>query len=604
MSDRLAARRRRRAQRRALRVPGATASSGSQRLRACASLAAPAALPLRAVRFGRVHVGAGVGRGRVFSWTITHRAVDPAFDAAVRDRRRRARRGPAARRQPRAVSNRPKLRARPARRRGARARSDTIGLLWLQTCLARRSNGAAEGSAVQALVQDGPGKAQGRGGHGRPSRTHRARRRHRRRTRRDSSRLSRPGARHPSRPRRRPRPFELVAPARVRLAASTRSRRRPALPRSVCPPGAAPREPPAASTRTTRPAAPPHNAPSPTSLQAATAAPRAEVASTVVELWELSAREAIRAHGRVVHVRGRHRPLRRLRRAVRSRRRARGQARRRRPRYGRDAIRAFLAGVGSDVVATAPPGRMRHHVSNLASTWFRRPRPPRRCYFPAMTGTASTTGAATGIASRPTATGGCSRTARAHRRQHARRLGRHPASCRLLVRLDRRAAAEHVAVAVDAVDAADRRPVLRVPQPGHRERGELARVRALPVVARDVLGGVRRVHERVVVGGPLARRRPGRSRRGSRSSRRRSGRARRVLRLRRLDHQRAGDGERHRRRVEAVVDQALGDVVDGHARVVRDRPQVDDALVRDEPVRARCRAPGSAARAAARRSWR
>ena len=34
----------------------------------------------------------------------------------------------------------------------------------------------------------------------------------------------------------------------------------------------------------------------------------------------------------------------------------------------------------------------------------------------------------------------------------------------LRVRLDGRAAAEHVAVAVDAVDAADRRPVLRVPQ--------------------------------------------------------------------------------------------------------------------------------------------
>ena len=42
-----------------------------------------------------------------------------------------------------------------------------------------------------------------------------------------------------------------------------------------------------------------------------------------------------------------------------------------------------------------------------------------------------------------------------------------------------------------------------------------------------------------------------------------------VLALGRLDHQRAGDRERHRRRVEAVVDEPLGDVVDGHARRLR-----------------------------------
>ena len=40
-----------------------------------------------------------------------------------------------------------------------------------------------------------------------------------------------------------------------------------------------------------------------------------------------------------------------------------------------------------------------------------------------------------------------------------------------------------------------------------------------------------------------------------------------VLALGRLDHERARDGEGHRRRVEAVVDEALGDVVDGDAGV-------------------------------------
>ena len=35
---------------------------------------------------------------------------------------------------------------------------------------------------------------------------------------------------------------------------------------------------------------------------------------------------------------------------------------------------------------------------------------------------------------------------------------------------------------------------------------------------------------------------------------------------------------------QPVVDQPLGDVVDRHARLLRDRAQVEDALVRDEAV--------------------
>ena len=93
---------------------------------------------------------------------------------------------------------------------------------------------------------------------------------------------------------------------------------------------------------------------------------------------------------------------------------------------------------------------------------------------------------------------------------------------------DGRAGAEDVAVAVDAVDAAHRRPVLRAAQaaaPG--STALLARVRMRPLVGRDISAVCGALHERVVVGRPLARRRPRRSRRGSRSSRRRSGRARR-----------------------------------------------------------------------------
>ena len=45
--------------------------------------------------------------------------------------------------------------------------------------------------------------------------------------------------------------------------------------------------------------------------------------------------------------------------------------------------------------------------------------------------------------------------------------------------------------------------------------------------------------------------------------------------------------EAHRRRVEAVVDQPLGDVVDRDAARLLERPQVEDAFVRDEAARAR-----------------
>ncbi len=57
-----------------------------------------------------------------------------------------------------------------------------------------------------------------------------------------------------------------------------------------------------------------------------------------------------------------------------------------------------------------------------------------------------------------------------------------------------------------------------------------------------------------------------------------------VLALGRLDHQRPGNRERHRRRVETVVDESLGHILHGHPGPLRQRAQIEDALVRHQPV--------------------
>ena len=119
---------------------------------------------------------------------------------------------------------------------------------------------------------------------------------------------------------------------------------------------------------------------------------------------------------------------------------------------------------------------------------------------------------------------------RPHRRRDTRRLGRRPASeARLLVGLERRAGAHDVAVAVDAVDAADRRPVLVVPQrgrPGTRRAragtraSTSSRRRRRPRCAARCASGLSSAgHSPAPTRVDLAR--------GSRPSRRRSGRARR-----------------------------------------------------------------------------
>ena len=51
--------------------------------------------------------------------------------------------------------------------------------------------------------------------------------------------------------------------------------------------------------------------------------------------------------------------------------------------------------------------------------------------------------------------------------------------------------------------------------------------------------------------------------------------------LGRLDHQRPRHREAHSRGMEAVIDQPLGDVVDGDAATGLQRARVDDAFMRD-----------------------
>ena len=153
--------------------------------------------------------------------------------------------------------------------------------------------------------------------------------------------------------------------------------------------------------------------------------------------------------------------------------------------------------------------------------------------------------------------------------------------------LDRRAGADQVAVAVARRRCG--RPAASTCPPRSTPAGKAAslagvrvrpsRRRARPRCAGRCAAGCRR---------PATRPTPTRSispRIAIIASQNRSSSAR-SSRLGRLDHQRAGHRERHRRRVEAVVDQPLGDVVDGDAGRLGDRPQVEDALVRDQAAAA------------------
>src|SRR6187455_1695538 len=149
---------------------------------------------------------------------------------------------------------------------------------------------------------------------------------------------------------------------------------------------------------------------------------------------------------------------------------------------------------------------------------------------------------------------------------------------RLGVRFHAYAAAHEVAVAVDVVDAADGRPELGSARPLVRERGGLAGVRVRPLGAADHGRSVRGVLQWIV---GLVGLTTGDGRHLTMDGDERIAEAVELglrLALGRLDHERAGDGEGHRRGVIAIVHQALRDVLDLEA-VLLPRAEFEDALV-------------------------
>ena len=142
--------------------------------------------------------------------------------------------------------------------------------------------------------------------------------------------------------------------------------------------------------------------------------------------------------------------------------------------------------------------------------------------------------------------------------------------------------AHEVAVPVRLVDAGHRGPVLvgRLPR---REHGRLTVVGPLPR-RHERGGGVGRAAQRAVLDVPATRRHLFDLGPDGDHGVAEAVELGQVLALGRLDHQRAGHREAHRRRVEAVVDEALGDVVDGDTGRLGQGSQVEDALVGHQPV--------------------
>eukprot|EP00955_Chlamydomonas_euryale_P024570 258863-Chlamydomonas_euryale.AAC.3 len=141
-----------------------------------------------------------------------------------------------------------------------------------------------------------------------------------------------------------------------------------------------------------------------------------------------------------------------------------------------------------------------------------------------------------------------------------------------------------VAITVHVVNAPSGRPELGVLDPLCGVRGALAAVWAVPLLARHDRGGVRRMHKHVVGLVRLAHLHladllADRDERVAEAVELILG-----LGLRRLNHERARHRPRHCRRVEAVVDEALGDVLDLDAGCVLDRADVEDELVRARAV--------------------
>ena len=140
-----------------------------------------------------------------------------------------------------------------------------------------------------------------------------------------------------------------------------------------------------------------------------------------------------------------------------------------------------------------------------------------------------------------------------------------------------------MAVAVGVVDAVHRGQVFARIHAIQREDRRLAVVAAVPV-AGEVGQGVRRVHQRIVFRRPFAVFDAADFFADGEHGVAEAVEFGQGFAFGRLYHQCAGDGEAHGRRVEAVVHQAFGDVINADASAVFVRADVDDAFVRDVAV--------------------
>ena len=121
----------------------------------------------------------------------------------------------------------------------------------------------------------------------------------------------------------------------------------------------------------------------------------------------------------------------------------------------------------------------------------------------------------------------------------------------------------------------------------HRVGGLLARVVVQPLFGQQHLRGVRRVLQDVVLAVALAALDLGDFLADRDHGVDEAVQLGLAFRFGRLDHQRAGHREAHGGRVEAVVHQALGDVLGADAAGFLERTHIQDALVRHAAVAAR-----------------
>ena len=141
-----------------------------------------------------------------------------------------------------------------------------------------------------------------------------------------------------------------------------------------------------------------------------------------------------------------------------------------------------------------------------------------------------------------------------------------------------------MAVAVGGVDPAHGWPGLVFPETGHRIGGAFPRIGTIPGILDHLDQRVRRVGQEIVALGrasflDLPNFLPDPDHRIHEAIELLA-----RLALRGLDHERAGYWERHRGRMEAVIDDPLGNVLHFDSGRGLERPHVENALVGDESM--------------------